>query len=104
MLLRLWHPFGLRQKAKRGHERITIGEPREREYAPAFCIARVYCRIGESEKAIDWLEKAFEERNGEMVFLKGEIEGSADDDPLKFLGRDPRVEAILDRVQTSGRS
>jgi len=79
-------------------------ENREREYAPAFCIARVYCRLGENEKAIEWFETAREERNGEMVFLKGEIEGAADDDPLRRLGEDPRLVAILDRVQSSGRS
>jgi len=38
------------------------------------------------------------------VFLKGEIEGAADDDPLKRLGDDQRLVAILDRVQSAGRS
>ncbi|HJZ12871.1 MAG TPA: tetratricopeptide repeat protein, partial [Acidobacteriota bacterium] len=34
-------------------------EMRRREYVPAICMARVYSRIGENEKAIEWLEKAF---------------------------------------------
>jgi serine/threonine-protein kinase len=73
-------------------------EMREKDYVSAICIARVYGRIGESEKAIEWLEKAFEERNGEMLFLKGEIEGAADSDPLKSLGDDPRLIELLDKM------
>jgi tetratricopeptide (TPR) repeat protein len=56
-------------------------EMRRRQYVPAICLARVYSRLGETEKAIDWLETAFDERNGEMVFLQGEIAGAAADDP-----------------------
>jgi tetratricopeptide (TPR) repeat protein len=93
---------GRKDKAKEILDQLL--ENREREYAPAFCIARVYCRLGETEKAIDWFEKAFEERNGEMVFLKGEIEGAADDDPLKLLGDDQRIVSMLNRVQASGRN
>lgn len=75
-----------------------LSENRERDYAPAICIARVYCRLGEREKAIEWLEKAFDEKNGEMIFLASEIEGAADGDPLKSLGDDPRITTILERV------
>ncbi|HKZ78845.1 MAG TPA: hypothetical protein VJ124_11125 [Pyrinomonadaceae bacterium] len=73
-------------------------EMRRREYVPAICIARVYCRIGENDKAIEWLEKAFAERNGEMVFLKGEIAGAADGDSLNSLGNDPRVIDLLQKM------
>ncbi|HJZ12601.1 MAG TPA: hypothetical protein VJ521_10645, partial [Acidobacteriota bacterium] len=66
-------------------------EMRQQAYVPAICMARIYSRIGENDKAIDWLEKAFEEKNGEMVFLKGEIDGAAKGDSLKSLGNDPRV-------------
>jgi tetratricopeptide (TPR) repeat protein len=78
-------------------------EKRELEYAPAFCVARVYCRLGEREKAVEWFEKAFHERNGEMVFLKNEIEGAADDDPLKSLGDDARIRDMLERVRSPER-
>ena len=73
-------------------------EKRQREYVSAICIARVYCRLGETEKAIEWLEKAFDERNGEMLFLKEEIEGAAKDDPLIELGNDPRVTVIFEKM------
>ncbi len=71
---------------------------RQREYVPAICLARIYSRIGETEKAIEWLEIAFEERNGEMVFLRGEIAGAATGDSLRSLGDDPRIVDLLRRM------
>jgi len=71
---------------------------RRREYVPAICMARVYSRIGENKKAIEWLEKAFEERNGEMVFLKGEIAGAADGDSFNSLGSDPALIDLLRKM------
>lgn len=88
------------KKAKAAEILDQLLENRDREYAPAICIARIYCRLGERETAIEWLEKAFEERNGEMVFLEGEIEGAADGDPLKSLRSEPRITSILERVKS----
>ena len=73
-------------------------EMRRDDYVSAICIARVYSRHGENEKAIEWLEKAFDERNGEMLFLKGEMEGAAENDPLRALASDPRVNSIFERM------
>ena len=73
-------------------------EMRRRQYVPAICMTRVYCRLGETEKAIEWLKTAFDERNGEMVFLQGEIAGATEDDPLNQLGTDPRVKDLLRRM------
>jgi tetratricopeptide (TPR) repeat protein len=73
-------------------------EMRRRHYVPAICMARVYSRLGETEKAIDWLQTAFDERNGEMVFLQGEIAGAAEGDSLNRLGSDPRVKDLLRRM------
>jgi len=70
-------------------------EMRRQEYVPAICLARVYCRLGENDTAIEWLEKAFEEKNGEMVLLGGKIAGAAEGDSLKGLGNDPRVQDLL---------
>jgi eukaryotic-like serine/threonine-protein kinase len=73
-------------------------EMRRRAYVPATCIARVYSRLGETEHAIAWLETAFDERNGEMVFLQEEIAGAAEGDPLGRIGADPRVQDLLRRI------
>lgn len=75
---------------------------RQREYVPAICLARMYIRIGETEKAIEWLEKAFDERNGEMVFLQGEIAGAAEGDSLNSLAGDPRLVDLLRRMDLPG--
>jgi serine/threonine-protein kinase len=76
---------------------------RRQHYVPAICLARVYCRLGNTKAAIEWLEAAFTERNGEMVFLEQEIAGAADDDPLRRLADEPRVEALLDGMRLPSR-
>ena len=72
---------------------------RRQHYVPAICLARVYSRLGNTTTAIEWLEAAFAERNGEMVFLEQEIAGAAADDPLRQLGGEPRVRALLDSMR-----
>jgi eukaryotic-like serine/threonine-protein kinase len=75
-----------------------LREVRRQQYVPAICLARVYSRLGDTAKAIEWLETAFAERNGEMVFLQGEIAGAADGDPLGRLADEPRVTALLQKM------
>jgi len=72
---------------------------RRHYYVPAICLARVYSRLGNTMTAIEWLEAACAERNGEMVFLEQEIDGAAADDPLRRLGGEPRVRALLDSMR-----
>ena len=71
---------------------------RQHGYLPAICLARIYSRAGDTVNAIEWLETAFAERNGEMVFLRGEMAGAADGDPLRLLADDPRVTALLQKM------
>ncbi len=71
---------------------------RRHHYVPAICLARVYSRLGITTTAIEWLEAAFAERNGEMVFLEQEIAGAAADDPLRQMGEEPRVRTLLDSM------
>ena len=72
---------------------------RRQHYVPAICLARVYSRLGNTTTAIEWLEAAFAERNGEMVFLEQEIAGAAADDPLRQLAGEPRVKTLLDSMR-----
>ncbi len=76
---------------------------RRQSYVPAICLARVYSRLGELEKTIQWLETAYEERNGELVFLESEITSAAQGDSLNSLGKDPRVKALLERMKLPSR-
>ena len=57
----------------------------------AIDIARVHVGLGEREQALDWLEKAFVERDPNMVFLKFHSVW----DPLRS---DPRFQDLLRRM------
>jgi tetratricopeptide (TPR) repeat protein len=76
---------------------------RRQSYVPAICLARVYSRLGELEKTVQWLETAFDERNGELVFLESEITSAAKGDSLNSLGNDPRVKDLLERMKLPSR-
>jgi serine/threonine-protein kinase len=76
---------------------------RRQSYVSAICLARVYSRLGELEKTIQWLETAYEERNGELVFLQSEITSAAQGDSLNSLGKDPRVKDLLERMKLPSR-
>lgn len=60
----------------------------EREYVPPWAIANVYIGLGDRDRAIEWLEKAFQERSTSEIFLKA----NPGFDPLRS---DPRFKALL---------
>jgi TolB-like protein len=41
-------------------------------YVPAYGLAEIYAALGDKEKAFVWLERAYEERSSELVYLKVE--------------------------------
>lgn len=43
---------------------------RQNKYGSSFCIAEIYLGLGEVDRALDWLEKACDERATWMIFLK----------------------------------
>jgi serine/threonine-protein kinase len=73
-------------------------EKRKEHYVMASAIARVYAGLGENDKAFEWFEKAIEERNGEMVFLKVETMAGLFG---KSIGSDPRFHDILRSIGLS---
>ena len=60
-------------------------------YVSPYYFALVYVGLGESDKAIDQLEKAFADRSNGLVFLKVEPE-------LDSLRSDPRFLALQQRL------
>ncbi len=48
---------------------LSVASPKA-TYVPPYYFALVYNGLGESDKALDYLEKAFAEKNLLMVFLK----------------------------------
>ena len=73
-------------------------ETRARRYATAYNIARVYAELGDKEQALAWLEKAVEERNGELVYLDQHTKMGAGQLWGRTIRADPRFQAILHRM------
>jgi len=42
----------------------------KRQYVAPFYVAIVYAGLGENERALDWLEKAYADHSNAIVFLK----------------------------------
>ena len=61
------------------------------KYVPAIYFTAIYAGLGETGKALDWLQKAYDERTEYLIFLN--VEPMAD--PLRS---DPRFRDLLRRV------
>ena len=59
---------------------------------PAFQIAEVYAFRGETERAFEWLERVYAQRDPGLAFIKG-------DPLLKSLERDPRYATFLKKMR-----
>ncbi len=60
--------FGETEKAREIlQELLTM---RENKYGSSYCIAEIFLGLGEIDHALDWLEKACDERATWMIFLK----------------------------------
>jgi tetratricopeptide (TPR) repeat protein len=71
-----------------------LTEISKHEYVSSYSIAEAYMRMGEKEKAFDWLEKAYEEHDSGLVSLAVE--------PMFDRARsDPRYRDILRRMKLS---
>jgi TolB-like protein/Tfp pilus assembly protein PilF len=71
-----------------------LQELEKRRYVPPMYIAMIYISLGKKEKAIQWLEKAYEVRDGDMFLLKFTPLEPLNDD----LRGDPRFQDLLRRM------
>jgi len=69
-----------------------LGSLSTKRYVPPSNIAAVYCALRDKDKALEWLEKAYEER-GDMNFLWLKVDPRWD--PIRS---DPRFSALLKRM------
>jgi Tfp pilus assembly protein PilF len=76
-------------------------ELRTKQYVAEINIARVYGGLGDKDKAFEWLEKAVEERNGELVFLGIDAKASEKETWGKSLLHDARFQDLMKRVGLS---
>jgi tetratricopeptide (TPR) repeat protein len=60
-------------------------------YVPSYEIAKIYEALGQRDRALEWLERAYRQRSHSMVFLKV-------DPQLRGLRSDPRFIALVERV------
>jgi TolB-like protein/Flp pilus assembly protein TadD len=68
-----------------------LRERRSKQFVPSLHFAVVHMGLGETGEALDWLERAYEERDMWMAFLKLD----AKFDPLRT---EPRFTALLEKV------
>jgi tetratricopeptide (TPR) repeat protein len=64
----------------------------QHRYISSYGVATIYAALGEIDQAFQWLEKACDERNTELVFLKV-------DPKLDPLRDDPRFDELVRRVR-----
>ncbi|MFN2400247.1 MAG: hypothetical protein ABR543_16660 [Gemmatimonadaceae bacterium] len=68
-----------------------LEELSQRRYVAPYHLAYVYTGLGEKEKAMDWLEKAFEVRAGAVYGIKGSF-------LFTTLRSHPRFSALLKKM------
>ena len=64
----------------------------ERRFVSAFLVAGIHVGLGQKDKAFEWLEKAYQERSGRLVYLG--VERAFD--PLRS---DPRFADLVRRIR-----
>jgi tetratricopeptide (TPR) repeat protein len=85
-------PLGSRKEALHQIGELTSTLARDdRDFYPSWTLARLYTSVGELDSAITWLERAYERRDGMIVYLRG----MPDFDPIRD---DPRYQALLKKV------
>jgi eukaryotic-like serine/threonine-protein kinase len=93
----MWHRYGLalacHALGRKKEADATLGEfIEENKESGAFQIAEVYAFRGETDKAFEWLERAYAQRDGGLSEIKG-------DPLLKSLESDPRYAAFLKKMR-----
>ncbi|HEX8189851.1 MAG TPA: hypothetical protein VF586_15955 [Pyrinomonadaceae bacterium] len=79
---------------RRGEARRILGRllaASRRGYTPPFYLALIHVGLGETDAALDWLERAYESRDGDLTTIKV-------DPRLDCLGPDPRFTRLLRRL------
>lgn len=77
------------EETRRILERLL--ESSQRGYIPPFYLALLHAGLGEHDAAFEWLERAYESRDGDLTFLKV-------DPRLDRLKSDPRFARLLEKL------
>jgi len=63
----------------------------KRTYVQPTQVAHLYAYAGEKDRALDWLEKAYQERNSQLVYINVAVQWNS-------LRDDPRFQDLLRRM------
>lgn len=89
----LGHAYALAGEAAQARRILDhLKQRSKKEYVPAFGIALIYLAIGERDHALDWLDKAYEDRSGGLIYLKV-------DPMLNSLRSDPRFKRLEGQIR-----
>ncbi len=89
----LGYAYALSGQTAKAREVVKQMEQASKQtYVPVYQIAIVYVGLGDKEKALELLEKSFEDREEIMTFLKV-------DSTWEPLRQDPRFQSLLHRAQ-----
>jgi hypothetical protein len=85
--------YGLKGAAADARKTLAdLNTMADRQYVPASAVALVYVGLNDKTRALDWLERAYQEHDFAMVFL--------DVAPwFKGLRGDPRFDELRRRMQ-----
>ena len=81
--------WGKRAEAEKVIE--TLLERSKQSYIPPYAVCGIYIALGEKQKALDWLEKSYENREDAMLWLNS-------DPVLDDLRSEPRFHDLVQRV------
>ena len=88
----LGYIYGLRNETAKWQDALAELERREEKgFVSAYNRAIVYAGAGKIETALDWLEKAYEERSYWLIYLKS-------DPSLDKLRREPRFFSLQEKI------
>lgn len=92
MLGFLGHAYGVAgNKAEASRILNELIELSKKVYVSPFYVSIIYLGLGENEKAMDWLEKAYDDRSNAIIFLKVDPDFDA-------LRTNPRLQTMLRKL------
>jgi TolB-like protein/DNA-binding winged helix-turn-helix (wHTH) protein len=95
MVAGLGHAYAVAKKAPEARAVLNqLFEQSKWQYVSPFYIALIYAGLGENDKAMGWLEKAYADRSNGLVFLKV-------DPQLDSLRSNPRFKELLIKMHLS---
>ena len=93
--------FVLARSGDHQQARKLLDELMQAKNIVSFDVGLVMAGLGEQERAIDWLEKAYQERSMEMVHLRVLATPNVYERPFYFLRSNPRFKELLRKMNFS---